>query len=76
VGRWGALLEVDLTPEEAGAALHRSPVTVRAYCSAGLLTGAYRWRGRQWRIPRASLEALQAAERKAHETNTKRRPAA
>jgi hypothetical protein len=59
-------LTVDLTPEEAGAALQRSPVTIRAYCSAGLFKGAYRFRGRQWRIPRASVETLQAAERKAH----------
>ena len=63
----------DLTPEEVGAALHRSPVTVRAYANAGLFTGAYRLRGRQWRIPRAALEAFQAAEAKAHR---QRRPAA
>jgi hypothetical protein len=59
-------LELDLTPEEAGAALHRSPVTIRAYCNAGLFRGAYRMRGRAWRIPRTSLDAFQVAERKAH----------
>jgi hypothetical protein len=47
-------LELDLTPEETGAALHRSPVTIRAYANAGLFKGAYRLRGRQWRIPRAA----------------------
>jgi excisionase family DNA binding protein len=66
---------MDLTLEEAASALHRSPVAVRAYCSGGLLKG-YRFRGRRWRIPRAALEAFQAAERKAHDTNSKRRPAA
>ena len=58
--------EVDLTPDEVGAALRRSPVTVRGYCSPGLFEGAYRMRGRQWRIPRQALETFQAAERKAH----------
>jgi hypothetical protein len=69
-------LELDLTPEEAGAALHRSPVTIRAYCNAGLFRGAYRMRGRQWRIPRAALEGFLAAERRTHEGHSKRRPAA
>ena len=64
----GRLPEADLTPEEFGAVLHRSPVTVRSYCNAGLLPGAYRLRGRQWRIPRAALEEFQESERKAHET--------
>lgn len=63
-------IEMDLTAAEVGAALHRSPVTVRAYCSAGLFKGAYRMRGRQWRVPRTALESFQAAERKAH-GNTK-----
>jgi helix-turn-helix protein len=66
--------EVDLTPEEVGAALQRSPVTVRAYCSAGLFPGAYRLRARQWRVPVTALAAFQAAERKAHEDG-KRAPA-
>jgi hypothetical protein len=64
-GATSAPLGMDLTPEEAGAALHRSPVTIRAYCNAGLVPGAYRLRGRQWRIPRAALEAFQEAERAA-----------
>ena len=46
--------EVDLTPEEAGAALQRSPVTIRAFCRAnlffraptdsGVASGAFRGR--------------------------------
>jgi hypothetical protein len=64
-------VDVDLTPEEAGAAFQRSPVTIRAYCNAGLIPGAYRLRERQWRIPRAALAAFQAAERKAHEHKAK-----
>lgn len=60
------VIEVDLTPEEVGEALHRSPVTIRSYCNAGLFRGAYRLRGPQWRTPRASLETFQAAEQKTH----------
>ena len=30
------LAEVDLTLEEVGAVLQRSPITIRAYCNAGL----------------------------------------
>jgi hypothetical protein len=64
-----AAVELHLTLDEAGAALHRSPVTLRGYCAAGLFKGAYRMRGRQWRIPRAALEAFQAAEQKAYKAN-------
>lgn len=60
-------LPVDLTPEEAGKALQRSPVTIRAYCNAGLFPGAYRLRGRQWRIPPSAIAAFQAAEQRAHQ---------
>jgi hypothetical protein len=60
-------LEMDLTPEEVGAALQRSPVTIRAFCRANLFPGAYRLRGRQWRIPRTALSAFQMTERKAYE---------
>ena len=54
---------VDLTVEQVAKAFSRSPVTVRAWCAAGLLVGAYRMHGREWRIPPAAVEALQAAQR-------------
>lgn len=65
---------MDLTPEEAGAALHRSPVTIRAWCAASLLKGAYRLRGRQWRIPVKTLETFQATERARPVQPWKRKP--
>jgi hypothetical protein len=67
-----ALPEMDLTLEEAGVVLHRSPVTVRGWCNTGLIEGAYRLRHRQWRIPRGALRAFQAAELKAHQANGKK----
>lgn len=50
-----ATLRCDLTLEEAAAAVHRAVPTVRAWCTAGLIPGAYKLRGRAWRIPRAAL---------------------
>jgi hypothetical protein len=45
----------DLSCAEVGAALGRSPSTIRAWCTRGDMPGAYRLRQREWRIPRASL---------------------
>lgn len=52
----------DLTVEEAGKVLGRSPSTVREYARDGLLPGSYRQRGREWRIPHTAIAAFQAAE--------------
>lgn len=52
----------DLTVEEAGRVLDRSPSTVRDYARRELLPGAYRQRGREWRIPRSAIRAFQRAE--------------
>jgi excisionase family DNA binding protein len=52
----------DLSVEDAGRVLGRSDSTVREYCRANLLPGAYRQRGREWRIPRAAVRAFQRAE--------------
>jgi hypothetical protein len=49
---------VDLTAVDVGALLRRAPSTIRTWCAAGRLPGAYRCRGREWRIPRAALRAL------------------
>jgi hypothetical protein len=54
---------VDLSGTEVARLLGRSPVTIAGWCRAGLCPGAYRLRGREWRIPRSGLEALQALER-------------
>ncbi len=52
----------DLTVEEAGDVLGRSPSTVRDYCRRDLLPGAYRQQGREWKIPRAAIRAFQRSE--------------
>jgi hypothetical protein len=52
-------VEVDLTTGEVGRLLSRDEKTVASWCRSGLLTGAYRLRGREWRIPRAALVAFQ-----------------
>ncbi len=54
---------VDLTADQVAQAFGRSPATVRGWCAAGLLRGAYRLRGREWRIPTLAVEALQAGQR-------------
>ena len=48
-----------LDVEQAGEALGRSASTVREYCRAGLLEGAYRQQGREWRIPVAAIGKFQ-----------------
>jgi excisionase family DNA binding protein len=53
-------VQIDLTVEEVAAALHRKPSTVRSWCAARRIEGAYRLRGREWRIPLAALRTFQA----------------
>lgn len=53
-----AAMDVDA----AGEVLGRSASTVRDYCRRELLPGAYRQRGREWRIPPDAIRAFQAAE--------------
>jgi hypothetical protein len=51
----------DYTVAEAAAILHRSPGTVRLWCSTGAIPDAVRWRRKEWRIPRAKLEEFRRA---------------
>lgn len=51
-----------LDVEAAGKALGRSSSTVREYARAGLLPGAYRQRGREWRIPQDAIRRFQQKE--------------
>lgn len=53
---------VDLSVEAAGEILGRSHSTIREYCRRKLLPGAYRQRGREWRIPRQAILAFQRGE--------------
>lgn len=54
-----AQVSVDLTVAEVAELLHRAPGTIRGWCASGELPGAYRLRGREWRIPTAAVEAFQ-----------------
>jgi excisionase family DNA binding protein len=53
---------IDLTVPQAAERLRRSASTVRTWCADGTLPGAYRLRGREWRIPAGALRAMQLAE--------------
>lgn len=59
-----AEIEVDLDCTRVAALLGRSASTVRNWCAAGLIPGAYRLRGRrEWRVPRGGLITFQQHER-------------
>lgn len=60
----GAQLEIDLTVSQVAQRFSRRPSTVRGWCEAHLLPGAYRNRGREWRIPVAALVEFQERERR------------
>jgi hypothetical protein len=55
---------VALDVDAAGEVLGRSSSTVREYCRRELLPGAFRQRGREWRIPLDAIRAFQATEAK------------
>jgi hypothetical protein len=56
---------VDATVRVVAGEFSRSPSTIREWCEAGLFPGAYKMRGREWRIPAAAIEAFQEHERSA-----------
>lgn len=56
----------DLTVDEAAAVMRRKPSTVRGWCAANKIEGAYRLNGREWRIPRTSLRTYQEAQARTH----------
>lgn len=57
-------IEVDLDCARVAALLSRSASTVRNWCAAGVIPGAYRLRGgREWRVPRSALITFQHRER-------------
>ena len=53
---------IDLTLSEVADRVGRAPSTVRSWCSRGLLTGAYRLNGRDWRIPAPALDTFLEAQ--------------
>lgn len=56
---------VDLTVPEVAAMFKRSPAAVREWCNCERLPGAYRFRNREWRIPRSAITAMQRDEARA-----------
>lgn len=54
----------DLTVEEVAQRFGRNASTVRGWVTQGIMPGAYRLRGREWRVPVASLRAFEDAERR------------
>lgn len=61
----GLEAEVDLTAESMGRLLGRSAGSIREWCRAGRLPGSYKLFGREWRVPRSALAALQRSEAEA-----------
>ncbi|CAN5888130.1 MAG: helix-turn-helix domain-containing protein [Gemmatimonadetes bacterium] len=48
----------DLSIEDVARLSNRAPGTVRGWCNSGQLPGAYKLRGRDWRIPRAAYRTF------------------
>lgn len=63
----------DLTVHDLAEELDRSESTVRGWCADGLIEGAYKLRGREWRIPRAA--ARRFLEREANGEKERPTPA-
>jgi excisionase family DNA binding protein len=53
----------DFTAAELAAHFNRSVSTVRDWCEHGRFEGAYKLNGRDWRIPRAAVDAFLAEQR-------------
>lgn len=53
----------DLTVGALAKRFDRAPATVREWCERQVFAGAYRFRGREWRVPLASVLAFEAEER-------------
>ena len=51
-------LERDLAVADLCARFGRKPSAVRAWLEQGLFPGAYKLRGRDWRVPAAAVEAF------------------
>jgi len=58
----GAALVHDFSAKEVGLALGRSASTVRRWLEEGLFVGAYKLRGKSWRVPADSMELFKQAQ--------------
>jgi excisionase family DNA binding protein len=61
--------EADYSVREVAAQFGKAVSTVRGWCEAGQLPGAYRVRGREWRIPRRAIAAMQAEAVQAYQSS-------
>lgn len=53
----------EFTVVDLAIRFHRSASTVRAWCEHGRFEGAFKLNGRDWRIPRAAVDAFLAKQR-------------
>jgi excisionase family DNA binding protein len=53
-----------LTVAQVAAQLHRSSSTVRGWCEAERLAGAFKLNGRDWRIPAIAVDDFIAGQRR------------
>lgn len=60
---WTAATVRDLTVPEVAAHFGRSPGTVRAWLEARRFEGAYKLRGKSWRVPPAALSRFVKQQR-------------
>jgi hypothetical protein len=51
-----------MTVQQLAHRFQRAPSTVRGWLEAGRFPGAYRLRGRDWRVPSAAAAAFEATE--------------
>jgi excisionase family DNA binding protein len=58
----------DMTVHDVAQRFGRHASTVRGWIAQDMLPGAYRFRGREWRIPASALAHLENAERKGEGT--------
>lgn len=57
-------VEVDLTCEGVGGLLGRDASVIREWCREARFPGAYKLRGKEWRIPRQALNDFQREQQK------------
>lgn len=60
--RQPADVAVDQTVKQVAERFGRQASTVRTWAERGLLPGAYRLNGREWRIPSSAIAALQKSQ--------------
>jgi excisionase family DNA binding protein len=56
-------LVADLTVDQLAQFFGKRPGTIRGWVEEGRFQGAYKLRGKAWRVPHAAVEAFQARER-------------